>query len=246
MSSESPFKNIPLPVILVVIAALVVSAVVSFYLGRMDSQKQSPVPAQVATGPGVAPPANGLVRLPPQRFENWALACVQNAAKVTRCNLVLQAINKANKKPVLNIAITRNAKGRAVMIIVTPPGALLAAGVHLTPEAGKEIVAQFIRCGAGACEAAALFDDAMAAEFTAAATTTVVFVAGNGKQISLKIPNGGFGAGYPAWLAAMPPPAAPPPSSAPVLRSTSPRAPAPAARAPEPASPPAPASTPSP
>jgi invasion protein IalB len=246
MANESFFKKVPLPVILVVIAALVVSAVVSFYLGRLDGQTVVPAAPQppVATGPGAAPPAaNGLVRLPLQRFENWSLACVQNAAKVTRCNLVLQAVNKANKKPVLNLAITRNAKGRALMIVVTPPGALLAAGVRLTPGSGKEIVAQFVKCGRGACEAVAMFDDAVADEFTAASVTTVVFVAGNGKPLSLKIPNGGFGAAYPAWLAAMPAPEAAP-SAAPAPRAPAPAARAPVVRAPEPVTTPAPSPAP--
>jgi invasion protein IalB len=93
------------------------------------------------------------------------------------------------------------------MVVITPPGALLSAGVHLTPGTGKEVVAQFVKCGSGACEAVAAFDDAVAAEFTAAPTTEVKFVAGNGRTASLKIPNGGFGAAYPAWLAAMPAPA---------------------------------------
>ena len=160
------------------------------------------------------------MKLPPQRFENWTLACVQNVAKVTRCSLVLQAVNKANNKPVLNLAIVRNARGRAVMVVITPPGALLSAGVHLTPGSGKEIVAQFVKCGSGACEAVAAFDDAVAAEFTAAATTVVTFIAGNGKTASLKIPNGGFGAAYPSWLTAMPaPPGAPPRRSRACTRS---------------------------
>ena len=218
MAGES-LKKIPLSVILVVIAALVLSSVISFYLGRMDGEKQAQLPVAETTGPSTVPPANGVVRLPPQRFESWTLACAQNAAKVTRCNLVLQAISKANKKPVLSLLVTRNAKGRAVMVVITPPGALLSAGVHLTPGTGKELVAQFIKCGKGACEAALMFDEATAAEFVAAATTTVTFVAGNGKTASLKIPNGGFGAAYPAWLAAMPAPAgaavATPPAAAP-------------------------------
>jgi invasion protein IalB len=214
-------RKFPLPVILLVIAALVVSAVVSFYLGRMDGERQTQPPVVEASGPNGVPRQSGLVKLPPQRFENWTLACVQNAAKATRCSLVLQAINKANKKPVLSMAITRNARGRAVMVVITPPGALLSAGVHLTPGAGKEIVAQFVKCGSGACEAVAGFDDAVAGEFTAAATTVVTFVAGNGKTASLKIPNGGFGAAYPAWQAAMPAPA--PTAAPPAMKPASAR-----------------------
>lgn len=214
MPSDS-VRKIPLPVILLVIAALVVSAVVSFYLGRMDGERQTQPPVVEATAPGAVPRQNGLVKLPPQRFENWTLACVQNAAKATRCSLVLEAISKANKKPILSMAITRNLRGRAVMVVITPPGALLSAGVHLTPGTGKEVVAQFVKCGSGACEAVAAFDDAVAAEFTAAAATEVKFVTGNGRTASIKIPNGGFGAAYPAWLAAMPaPPGAPTPAPA--------------------------------
>jgi len=209
MPNES-VRKIPLPVILLVIAALVVSAVVSFYLGRMDGERQTQAPVVEASAPNAVPRQRNFVKLPPQRFENGTLACVQNVAKVTRCSLVLEAISKANKKPILNLAVTRNARGRAVMVVITPPGALLSAGVHLTPGTGKEVVAQFVKCGQGACEAVAPFDDAIAAEFTAAPTTEVKFVAGNGKTASLKIPNGGFGAAYPAWLAAMPAPAGAP------------------------------------
>jgi invasion protein IalB len=209
MPNES-VRKIPLPVILLVIAALVVSAVVSFYLGRMDGERQTQAPVVEASAPNAVPRQRNFVKLPPQRFENWTLACVQNVAKVTRCSLVLEAISKANKKPILNLAVTRNARGRAVMVVITPPGALLSAGVHLTPGTGKEVVAQFVKCGQGACEAVAPFDDAIAAEFTAAPTTEVKFVAGNGKTASLKIPNGGFGAASPAWLAAMPAPAGAP------------------------------------
>jgi len=209
MPNES-VRKIPLPVILLVIAALVVSAVVSFYLGRMDGERQTQAPVVEASAPNAVPRQRNFVKLPPQRFENWTLACVQNVAKVTRCSLVLEAISKANKKPILNLAVTRNARGRAVMVVITPPGALLSAGVHLTPGTGKEVVAQFVKCGQGACEAVAPFDEAIAAEFTAAPTTEVKFVAGNGKTASLKIPNGGFGAAYPAWLAAMPAPAGAP------------------------------------
>ena len=221
MPSES-VRKIPLPVILLVIAALVVSAVVSFYLGRMDGERQAQVPVVEAPGPNAVPRQGNLVKLPPQRFENWTLACVQNVAKVTRCSLVLEAVNKANNKHVLNLAITRNARGRAVMVVITPPGALLSAGVHVTPGTGKEIVAQFVKCASGACEAVAAFDDAVAAEFTAAPTTEVKFVAGNGKTASLKIPNGGFAAAYPAWLAAMP---APPAAAAPTPAATKPASP---------------------
>jgi len=224
MPAES-VRKIPLPVILLVIAALVVSAVVSFYLGRMDGERQAQPP--VAEAPTAVPRERNFVKLPPQRFENWTLACVQNPAKVTRCSLVLEAVNRANKKPILNLAVTRNARGRAVMVVITPPGALLSAGVHLTPGTGKEIVAQFVKCGAGACEAVAAFDDAIAAEFTAAAVTEVKFVAGNGKTASLKIPNGGFAAAYPAWLSAMPAPAAaatPPPPTKPAAARAAPNA----------------------
>jgi invasion protein IalB len=222
MPGES-VRKIPLTVILLVIAALVVSAVVSFYLGRMDGERQSQAPVVEASGPNAVPRQGNLVKLPPQRFENWTLACVQNVAKVTRCSLVLQAINKANKKPVLSLAVTRNARGRAVMVVITPPGALLSAGVHLTPGAGKEVVAQFVKCGSGACEAVAAFDDAVAAEFTAAPATEVKFVAGNGKTAALKIPNGGFAAAYPAWLSAMPAPAGAA-AAPPAARPASPRA----------------------
>jgi invasion protein IalB len=208
--ASDPLKKFPLSIFVLVIAALVLSAVISFYLGRMDAAKQLQAPNPQASGPTGIPRSNGLVRLPPQRFENWTLVCAQNAAKVTRCNLALTAVNKANKKPVLNLAVTRNAKGRALLLVVTPPGALLSAGVHLTPGTGKEMIARFVRCGGGACEAAMPFDDAAAAEFTAAAATTVAFIAGNGKPVSLKIPNGGFAAGYAAWLGAMPAPAAAP------------------------------------
>jgi invasion protein IalB len=225
MPSETA-RKFPLPVILLVIAALVVAAVVSFYLGRMDGEKQSN-PVVEATGPNAVPRENGVVKLPPQRFENWTLACAQNAAKATRCSLVLQAINKANKKPVLSLAVSRNVRGRALLIVITPPGALLSAGVHLTPGSGKELVARFVKCAAGACEAVAAFDDAAAAEFTAAATTVVSFVAGNGKTASLKIPNGGFAAAYPAWLAAMPAPAGAPAAAPPApTRPAANRAPA--------------------
>jgi invasion protein IalB len=220
MPSE-PVRKFPLPVILLVIAALVVAAVVSFYLGRMDGAKQSGNPVVEASGPNAVPRENGVVKLPPQRFENWTLACVQNSAKLTRCSLVLQAINKANKKPVLSLAVSRNARGRALMIVITPPGALLSAGVHLTPGSGKELVARFVKCATGACEAVVGFDDAAAAEFTAAATTVVSFVAGNGKTASLKIPNAGFGAAYPAWLAAMPAPAGAPAASPPATTKPS-------------------------
>ena len=47
MPSE-PDRKFPLPVILLVIAALVVSAVVSFYLGRMDGERQTQPPVVAA------------------------------------------------------------------------------------------------------------------------------------------------------------------------------------------------------
>ena len=205
------FKKIPPTYVALVVVGLVAVGVISFYVGRTNgleqAQRQSQTAPTILAGQPPRPLENGLVRLPPKRFENWTLACVQTAAKATHCGLVLNAINGSNKKRVLSLAITRDARGKTVLIAVTPPGAILSAGVHLTPGTAAEMVARFMKCGQGACEAAALFDAAAANAFTSAATTTVTFVAGDGKPVSIKIPTSGFAAGYAAWQAAMPAPA---------------------------------------
>ena len=146
------------------------------------------------------------MRLPPKKFENWALACVKTPKNVTRCSLVLRAVSKDTKKLLMTLAVSRSGNGKPIMVVVTPPGALLSAGVRLTPGTAKEVTARFVQCGRGACEAAMLLDDAAVTAFSNAPTTTVAFVAGNGKPLGLKLPTAGFAAGYAAWELAMPAP----------------------------------------
>lgn len=217
MAEDNLFKKIPPIAYIAAVLLLALIAGFSYYLGKKQSSEST------VAGTSAPIPANKIVRLPPERFGNWNLACGETPQKVKRCSLALDAVNR-DKKPVLGLRLVRNQRGQALMIAITPPGAILSAGVHLAPEGGKELVAQFVRCGRGACEAIGLFDEANASAFTAAATLHVRFVAGNGKPIALKIPNAGFDAAYPKWLEVMPAPAAAPPGHA--------TAPAPAAPSP--------------
>jgi invasion protein IalB len=220
MAEDNLFKKIPPIAYIAAVLLLVLIAGFSYYLGK----KQSAEPTVAGTSAPI--PASKFARLPPERFGNWNLVCGETPQKVKRCSLALDAVNK-DKRPVLGLRLVRNQRGQALLVVITPPGAILSAGVRVAPEGGKELVAQFIRCGQGACQAVAVFDDASASTFAAASTLHVKFVAGNGKPVALKIPNAGFDAAYPKWLETMPAPAAataPPAAATPPADATPPPA----------------------
>jgi invasion protein IalB len=216
----------------IAIAVIVIAAVggVAFYAGRHNAQQDAmrPIAQRAAGGPA-------FTRLPPTKYGNWTLLCVLDPRQTKHCSLVFQAVDTPRRHLRMRIGVMRTARGRVAMAIITPPNALVAAGVKLTPGNNPAVTVPFLRCMPRACQASVVVTDPLLTSLSGSDSTQVSFVAGTGKPVSYKLPTQGFKEGYAAWLAESPAP----PASATAVETAAP---------PEPSTvtPPAPATTPVP
>ena len=156
------------------------------------------------------PPAPAVPPLPPgsRSFDNWALACQRDAQNVNRCSLLIRVLNRDNRQLVMSLSLTRGPQGRSIMVVTTPPGIAVPAGVTLTPVNGTAVKGDVQTCRPNGCTAVVVLNDMTIMELSGAPTTTVGYVAANGQNVNLNLPTQGFAAGYSAWLADYPPPPA--------------------------------------
>ena len=175
---------------------LALAGTAGFYIGKeqiIGGAAPATTMAQVPQLP------KGVTRLPVQKFGNWNLNCLQNEQKQKKCELVLRAVDKTRKALVLSLVVARNAKGEALLVVVTPPSVTFSAGVQLVPGAGQPLTAAFASCRPGSCQAAVVLADAVTESLSSADTLEVSYVAGAGNKVSYKLPMTGFREGYSAW-----------------------------------------------
>lgn len=191
--------NIPwLHAILGGLLALALAGTLGFYIGKNQIIGAGTEPT--ATAQATALP-KGITRLPVQKFGNWNLNCLQNLEKQKKCELVLRAVDKTRKALVLSLVVARNAKGEALLVVVTPPSVTFSAGVQLAAGTGQPVTAAFASCRPGSCQAAISLADPTAEALSSADFLQVSYVAGAGNKVSYKLPMTGFREGYAAWQA---------------------------------------------
>jgi invasion protein IalB len=193
-------KNRNMFIIAAIVAVAAIGAI-AYYAGRHNAVQQ-----QGGLAPGVAGRAAQarVVRLPPKKFGNWTLACVVTPQDVKRCTLIFQAIDQTRTRLLMRLSVLRGAKG-PVMVVLTPPNAILAGGVTLTPGTAAPVKIPFVRCMPRACQAGIPISDSVATAMGAAQTTEARFIAGTGRPVTYKLPTQGFQEGYAAWQQAEPP-----------------------------------------
>jgi invasion protein IalB len=190
----------------IAVAVIVIAAVggAAFYAGRHNAQEETMRP--MAQRAAVRGP--GFTRLPPRQFGNWNLLCVLDVQRTKHCSLVFQAVDNTRRHLLMRIAVVRTNRGRVAMAILTPPNALVAAGVKLTAGTSPAVTVPFLRCLPRACQASLLVTDPLLKSLSGSDSTQVSFVAGSGKPVGYKLPTQGFKEGYAAWLAESPAPRA--------------------------------------
>jgi invasion protein IalB len=182
------------------ILGLALAGTAGFYIGKNQVVvDKSPVGA-TARPPAPQLPA-GVTRLPVQKFGSWNLTCLQNLQKQKKCELVLRAMDRTRKALVLSLAVARNAKGEALLVVVTPPSVAFAAGVRLVPGTSPEMKVGFATCAPGACQAIVGLSDSVVAALSSAEVLQVSYVAGTGRPVNYKLPITGFSQGFAAWRA---------------------------------------------
>jgi invasion protein IalB len=162
--------------------------------------------ASVVAAQPARPAQPQVTRLPPKRFGNWTEQCALDAQQVKRCRLIFQVADKSRQHLVLRLLVSRGPKGRAVLIALTPPNAVVRGGISIAPGTAQPLVLPFLSCGPGACRAGALLADDFVNALSSAAETTVSYQAGTGRPVTYKLPTQGFSSAYSAWLADDPPP----------------------------------------
>jgi invasion protein IalB len=203
VAEETTTNNRTMFIVLALIAVAVVGGI-AFYAGRHNAlQNNFQVPQGQRAAAAHAP---RFTRLPSKKFGNWTLACVQDARQLKHCSLVFQAVDSTRRHLLLRIAVIRTVKGQAALVVLTPPSALVAQGVKLTPGAGQAISVPFVRCQPRACQASTILTDANVSALGAADTTQATFVAATGRPVSYKLPTQGFKDGYAAWQSESPAP----------------------------------------
>jgi invasion protein IalB len=162
----------------------------------------------VAAAPAAQPGRPQVTRLPPKRFGNWIEQCALSAQQEKRCRLVFQVVDKSRQHLVLRLVVSRGPKGRAVLIALTPPDAVVRGGISVEPGTAQPLVLPFVSCGPGVCRAGAPLADDFVNALSSAPETTISYQAGTGRPVSYKLPTQGFASAYSAWLADEPPPPA--------------------------------------
>jgi invasion protein IalB len=176
------------------LVAVVAVAAIAYFAGF--NGVRNPPQAGGQLRPGMA----RIVRLPPRKFDSWMLGCIRTPRNVTRCGLILQAVDSAQHRLLLRLTVLHTRSG-PIMVAVTPPNAILPQGFTITPEKAKPVTSPFSRCMPRACQAVIKLTDDLVSELNSANTTGIHFVAGSGRPVNFKIPTNGFAAGYAAFQA---------------------------------------------
>lgn len=177
---------------------LALAGTLGFYIGKNQIIGGTTPTTSTAEAPQLP---KGITRLPVQKFGNWNLNCLQNLEKQKKCELVLRAVDKTRKALVLSLVVARNAKGEALLVVVTPPSVMFSAGVQLVPGTSQPLTAGFAACRPGSCQAAVALADPVTDALSSADFLQVSYVAGAGNKVSYKLPLTGFREGYAAWQA---------------------------------------------
>jgi len=178
---------------------LVLTFVVAFLLGY--SLRDFYPPLQTGTRQAAAAPGapNTVTRLPLRTFGHWNLACQQNAQNVKHCELALRVVDQKSKKLVLSMVVGRGQDGGAVLLVVTPPNALLREPVHLKTAANVETKIDYATCETGACRALAPLPADLQSALAASDHIQVSYTNASGREISYQLPNDGFKDALAAW-----------------------------------------------
>jgi invasion protein IalB len=189
----------------IAIAALGAAALAVAAIGALVYFRSAPPP------PPPPPPQQTIPQLPPgtQSFGNWALVCNQPEGDAQRCSLLMRVINQEAQQVLMSLNLTRGPLGNAIVVINTPPGVTIPAGVSLTPEGGTTETGGVQVCRPQGCTGVIVLSETLLAEMSAVETTTVGYTAANGQAVNLALPTTGFAEGYAAWDLAFP---APPPA----------------------------------
>jgi invasion protein IalB len=187
-------------VAILVAAILAVGAIGAFIFLRPEPQPQQPV--------------SQIPQLPPgtQSFGNWALVCNgQPGAQdgPDRCGLLMRVINQEAQRVMMSLNVTRGPQGNAIIVVNTPPGVIIPAGVSITPENGTQATGGVQVCRPNGCTGVVLLTEELKAELDGSQQAAIGYVAANGQPVNLNLPINGFVQGYAAWEAAFP---APPPA----------------------------------
>jgi len=200
---DNPILSNRLVLALAAVVVLAAVAGIAYNLGYRQGVQSM---ATASPTPGLARPKI-ITRLPPKRFGNWAEQCVRNAQQEKRCRLVFQVVDKSRQHLVLSLAVSRDPNGRAVLVALTPPNAVVRGGISVSPGRVQPLTLPFFACEPGVCRAGALLSDGFVKALSSTAETTISYQSGNGKPVSYKLPTRGFASAYSAWLADEPPPA---------------------------------------
>ena len=155
----------------------------------------------VSIAPAVPASGQSVTRLPARTFGHWNLVCVRDAQAVTRCDVVLRVVDQTSKKLVLSLVLGRNPEHRAIFVVVTPPNAVAADGVRMTPAGAATHSIAIAACVAGSCRAALPVTDALTAELAAANAINVRYNNKEGREVQYDLPNDGFADALAAWRA---------------------------------------------
>lgn len=184
------------------VVGLVVVAAVAGVLGYAVRDSRSAGGA-VAGGKPAAAQSNApaVTRLPLRTFGHWNLACVQKDLNAKSCEMVLRVVDKASKKLVLNLVVARGQDRSAVLVVVTPPNALLREPVRLRMAENTESKIDYATCGTGACRAVSPLAADLQNALAASDTIQITYMNAQGRTISYNLPNDGFKEAIAAWSA---------------------------------------------
>jgi invasion protein IalB len=127
-------------------------------------------------------------------FDGWQVDCVETD-KAKNCSMSAALVNSKTKQVVISLSVAKTKDGNK-LVVRTPNGVLLSAGVGLGFGNAKPSSLPFYTCGPKACIAETPLTDDWISALSADAELKITFSMVNAKPVSQGIPLKGFADGF--------------------------------------------------
>ena len=134
-------------------------------------------------------------------FQAWSLVCRDGAGNERRCVLFIAVADPDEKKVLLTFSIARTPKGMPVLVVDTPAGLTVDAGITVTAGRAEAITVPIQSCAPQRCRAVTELTPSLRASLETADVTSVSYMTADSKQSTYNLPTRGFRDGLTAWSA---------------------------------------------
>jgi invasion protein IalB len=134
-------------------------------------------------------------------FQAWSLVCRDGSGDERRCVLFIAVADPDAKQVLLTFSVARTPKGMPVLVVDTPAGVTVDAGITVTAGRAEAITVPIQSCAPQRCRAVTELTSSLRAALETADVTSVSYVRADSQQSTYNLPTRGFKDGLTAWSA---------------------------------------------